>query len=313
MFRHLHPTDSPRLLAFKQAAGRAEAFALPQAIQGVAGKFPAVSYAGIALSPRAWESCWVVSDGGRIQAVVRAGPRSGPLAWEVRDLFVHRAYVHESAEALEDLAVPAGKSGARRIFLRLPQSSPLYDQARRAGYMFAGSETVYRTQSAEDAIEKLGDPDLRVSLRLRSSQDDDALFRLYCSSTPGELRLGRGQTVSEWLDASEKPSARPKEWVLEEDDGRVMAYLRTADLRAGRYFSLTWSRDMKEDASGLVAAALASTRDNAAAVTVVPSYDEGMAGLIEDIGFQPVQTYDVLAKILAVPVMEARRAVAAVG
>ncbi|MSQ34382.1 MAG: hypothetical protein EXR57_01000 [Dehalococcoidia bacterium] len=313
MFRHIHPTDSPRLLAFKQAAGRAEACALPQAIQGASARFPAVTYAGIALSPRAWQSCWVVSDGGRILAVVRAGPRSGPLAWEIRDLYVHRAHVHGSAEVLEDLAIPAGKSGARRIFLRLPQGSPLYDQARSAGYMAAGSETVYRTASAADAAGKLGTPDIRACLRPRTSLDDDALFRLYCASTPVALRLRRGQDVSEWIDASENPGARTMEWVLDGDDGRVMAFLRTADLRAGRYFLISWSRDMKEDASGLVASALASTRGNQAAVTVVPTYDEGLAGLVEDIGFEPVQTYDVLAKILTVPVMETGRAVAAVG
>jgi hypothetical protein len=312
MFRHLHPTDSPRLLAFKQAVGRAEVFTLSHAIQGAARPFSAVRYAGIALSPRAWESCWVFSENHRIKAVLRAGPRSGPLAWEVRDLFVHRHHINESGEVLESLSIPAAKSGARRIFLRLLQDSPLYDQARHAGYMPAGSETLYRARSGKEALVRLGGPGA-VSLRMRSPEDDEALFRLYCSSAPIEFRISRGQTVAEWLDATEKLGASVRHQVLEETPGKLSASIQTAELSSGRYFSATWSREFSNDAAGLVGAALAGTRDGAAAVTLVPAHNEMQRALLEDAGFEAVQTYDVMAKMLAAPVMETHRAVAAVG
>ena len=312
MFRHLHPTDSPRLLAFAQAAGRAEAFTLSQAVQGTARAFSAVAYAGVALSPRAWQSCWIKTDGARIQSVIRAGPRSGPLAWEVRDLFLRRNYVHESADALEDLAVPAGRSEARRLFLRLPQGSPLFEQARRAGFAPAVMETLYRAPVASEAMVRLG---VRPSgdMRPRTQGDDDALFRLYCATTPVESRFGCGQTKAEWLDGAEKAGGRAREWVVEDSSGHVTALLQTADLPAARCISAVWTADSGADLASLVASGLEGARQGAAAVALVPASSESLARLLEEIGFEALQTYDVMAKVLAVPVMETRRAMAAVG
>ncbi len=311
MFRHLHPTDSTRLLAFSQAAGRAEAFALQQAIQPRARSFSAVKYAGIAFSPRAWQSCWLWTDGSRINALLRAGPRSGRLAWEVRELFLNRSSVYECAEVLEDVAVPAGKAGAARLFLRLPQGSPVFDQARRAGYAPSISETLYRTSSAADALDRLGRPGAPPGLRPQSDADANGLFRLYCSVTPVEARMGCGQTMAEWQDAAEKPTARARDFVVADGAEHISASVNTGDVGGDRYFAVEWARDYATDPAGLVGAALSGAR--AGAVALVPSHQQGLAALLEDAGFEPVCSYDLMAKVLAVPVRESRRAVAAVG
>ncbi len=313
MIRHLHPTDSPRLLTFKQAAGRAEAFSLAQALQGTPRQFSSVQYAGIALSPRAWENCWIKTDRARVQTVVRAGPRAGPLAWEVRDLYVRRSYVSEAWDVLEQLAIPAGRSGARRIFIRVLEGSPVYDQARRAGYSPTGVETLYRAPSVAGAFARLGAEGAGLDLRPRTSADEGTLFRLYCSTTPVTSRIGWGQVTEEWAHAAERPVKQLRERVLDDGAGRTTALVQTADLPVGRYFSTVWSHDCKADAASLLAAALGDARSDAAAVTLVPAHASGLHGLLEESGFVPEATFAVLVKVLAAPVMETRRAMAAVG
>jgi hypothetical protein len=312
MIRHLHPTDSPRLLAFKQSAGRAEAFTLSQALTGQARPFSAVKYAGIALSPRAWESCWIQTHRARIRVVVRAGPRSGPAAWEVRDLFLHRSTVNDAWDVLEQLSVPAGRAEARRLFLRLPQGSPIFDQARQAGYSPALSESLYRAPSAQVALERLGQPSEAPALRPRAWQDEDALFRLYCATTPVETRFARGQTMQEWADAAERPGNWHAELVLDDGVGHIRALVQTVDLTHGRCFSVSWTHDCPVEPAALVAAGLSGAKPGPA-LALVPAHNESLSMTLEDAGFDPVMTYDHMVKPLAVPVLETRRAVAAVG
>ena len=281
-------------------------------VTGGPGRFPTVKYAGIALSPRAWQSCWVKTHRARIDAVLRAGTRSGPLAWEIRDLFVRPEYQPDVWDVLEQIAVPAGRAGAHRVFLRLPEGSELFDQARRAGYTPVTTEIAYRAESAETAAEKLTDYASELPLRPRTQEDLHGLFRLYCSSTPVDYRARSGETLSEWADAIERPGRNTTEWVLDGEGGRIAAWLRTADTRAGLFFTVTCARDSSDLLPGLVAAGLARNGSNNA-TTLVPSHDQGLMGLLEDVGFEPVGAYEVTAKILAVRAAERIPAVAALG
>ena len=149
--------------------------------------------------------------------------------------------------------------------------------------------------------------------RPRTQGDDDALFRLYCATTPVESRFGCGQTKAEWLDGAEKAGGRAREWVVEDSPGHVTAFLQTADLPASRCISAVWTAESGTDLASLVASGLEGARQGAAAVALVPASSESLARLLEEIGFEALQTYDVLAKVLAAPVMETRRAMAAVG
>ncbi len=312
MIRHLHPTDSPRLLPFKQAAGIDESFSLAQAMTGATRPFSAVKFAGVALSPRAWESCWIQTRRSLVQAIVRAGPRSGPLAWEVREFFVHRAYAAQCWDVLEQLAILAGSHGARRLFIRLPEDSAVFEQARRAGFAPVVTETLYRAASAADAFDMLGGSPPETALRPRMNGDAEPLFRLYCAATPMEARRGRGQTAEEWADACERPGKWQSELVLDDGSGHLKAHIQMADLPAGRCFSSVWSPNSREDTRALLSFALSGAKPGPA-MTLVPSYDESLGAVLADAGFVAVQSYETLVKMLAVPVLEPGRAVAAVG
>jgi hypothetical protein len=313
MIRHLHPTDSPALLHFKQASGADEVFTLAQAVKSGKRPFPLVKYTSAALSPRAWQTCWVKTRRARVLAVMRAGPRSGPHAWEVTNLFVARKSIEAAADVLEQIAFPAGIAGARRVFIRLRGDSAVFEQARRAGYQHVYSETAYSAPSANDIVARIGSQDEALELRPLSEADRHARYRLYCASMPIDARSKAGQTIEEWADADEKPARKVREWGLEgQRDGSLEAHVRTADVAGGRFFAVTCSRDARCSYERLIAAGVGEAGEKAA-YTIAPSYNPGLAAALEEVGFEPVNTFDVMVKMLAVQVERPVAAMVAAG
>ena len=311
MIRNLHPIDSPAFLPFKMAAGKARAYPLPLVLTGKPAAFPLVKYAGVAMSPGAWRSCWVQTQRARIQVLMRAGERSGQLAWEVRDLYVHKECGAAASEALEQLAVPAATSGARRVFLRLASDDWLIDEARKAGFVPVDSETLYSVESAAAASERLENSNGELDLRERDETDDVPLFRLYCATTPLDIRMRTSQTMPEWRDSLEKPGRKANEWVAVESDGSARAWLRTVHTGSSHFFEITWSGESPNVMQQVLSAGLDT--ENGPVSTLVPSRKKGLSGLLVDIGFRPVRTYTVMVKTLTVRVPETRRVAAAVG
>ncbi len=303
MIRHLHPTDSPALLPFKQRSGPDEVCSLAQAVKGGRRSFPLFKYTSIALSPRAWQSCWVMTRRAAVQAVMRAGSRSGPFAWELSELYLAKKNREVAGEVLEQLAFPAGTSGARRIFLRLRQGSELFEAARSAGYMPAYSETLYRAESAEEVISPTADaPELE--LKPLEETDQHALFRLYCSAVPIDVRSKTGQTLDEWSSSLEHPARKQRQLGVEDQrNGALQAEITLGEVAGGRYFSILSSKDASLDTGDLIASALKDASDKPA-LTMVPSYNEKLAGALAEIGFTAGDSYDVMVKTLAVPVTE---------
>ena len=302
MIRHLHPTDTPALLQFKQTAGPDEVFTLNQAVSGRSQSFPLVKYTSIALSPRAWQGCWVKTRRARVQAVLKAGPRSGALAWEVSDLFLARNHRSVVGDVLEQVSFPAGASGARRVFLRLPFGSDIFDVARSAGYQPAYTEDVFRAQSANDILALAGASAEGLALTPASDQDRQDMYRLYCATVPLEVRTRAGQSMDEWEASRERAGRKKRELVVATSDNRkLMASVQTSDTGAGRYFSVSCRGDASCGYENLIAVGVGQAGDKPV-VTVVPSYDVGQAETLEALGFTLQASYDVLVKTLAVPV-----------
>ena len=261
--------------------------------------------------PRAWQSCWVQTQRTKIQVLMRAGQRSGQLAWEVRDLYVHEKFGGAASEALEQLALPAARSGARRVFLRMSSDDWLVDEARKAGFVPVDSETLYSAESAAAASEILGVSGREMRLRPRDEADDAPLFRLYCSTTPVNIRMRTSQTVPEWRDSLEKPGRQAKEWVAVDSSGRVCAWLRTANARSGRFFDMTWSSESPNGMRRILSAGM--DMGDGPVSTLVPSRKKELAELLVDLSFRPLRTYTVMVKTLTVRVSETRKVAAAVG
>ncbi|MCZ6539095.1 MAG: hypothetical protein O6922_04640 [Chloroflexi bacterium] len=315
MIRHLHPTDSPGLLQFSQSTGRGETCTLVRALHGGPGGFPTVKYAGIALSPRAWQSCWVEARRGRIDALLRAGPRSGPQAWEVGELYLRKSRTDLTLDLLEQIAIPAGGAGAHRIFVRIPVNGQandnVYDDARKAGFSTIFRETVYRCESAHSAIKKLGIPDHSLQLRPRVESDDLALFRMYNATTPIEARMKSGQTSQDWAAGVERLGRKASEWIFDLPDGSIGAQMQRSTTRSGHMFNLNWSKEGGTELPGLVAAALAECKDVPVS-TSVPEYRPALAHLLVTLGFEEQEQYELMVKPLARTISETQGAVAAI-
>ena len=302
MIRHLHPTDTPSLLQFKQTAGPDEVFTLGQALSGGWQAFPLMKYTSIALSPRAWQGCWVKTRRARVQAVLRAGPRSGSLAWELSDMFLARSYRSVAGEVLEQLGFPAGSSGARRIFLRLPSHSDLFSIVRSAGYQPAYTEDVYRAESANEILQRTGVVAEGLALSPVAETDRQGLYRLYCATVPMDTRTRTGQTMEEWADSRECVGRNGRDLVVSTaDDRQLMASVHTSNTSAGRYFSVTCRGDATCGYESLIAAGVGQAGDKPV-VTIVPSYDIRQAETLQELGFTLNASYDVMVKTLAVPV-----------
>jgi hypothetical protein len=313
MIRHLHPTDTPALLQFKQSAGADEVFTLGQAISGGLQTFPVVKYTSIALSPRAWQGCWVKTRRARVQAVLRAGPRSGALAWELSDLFLAKNHRSVAAEVLEQVSFPAGAEGARRIFLRIPFDSDLFDVARSAGYQPTYTEHVFRAASANQILARAGTLAGGLALTPAVERDRQDLYRLYCATVPIEIRVRTGQVMDEWAASRERVGRKRKELVVSSADARhLMASVQTSDTAAGRFFSVTCRGDASCGYESLIAVGVGQAGDKPV-VTLVPSYDVGQAETLEALGFALEASYDVMVKTLAVPVAKPVPGFATVG
>ena len=311
MIRHLHPTDSPGLLQFSQSSGWGEVCTLAGALHGGPGGFPTVKYASIALSPRAWQSCWVEARRGRIDAVLRAGPRSGPEAWEVGELYLRKSKSDIVLELLEQIAIPAGGAGAHRIFIRIPVHSGVSEDARKAGYSALYRETVYRSESAHSTIASLGLPDHAFQMRPKTKADDLALFRMHNLTTPVEIRMKTGQTSQDWIAGTEQLGHKTSEWVLDLPGGEIGALVQRNSTRSGHMFNVNWSPEAGSELEGLVTAALADSK-NMPTSAVVPDYRPALSHLLVTLGFTEQAQHEVMVKPLAQTVAEAQRAFAAI-
>jgi hypothetical protein len=248
---------------------------------------------------------------GRIDAVLRAGPRSGPQAWEVGELYLRNSKPDLALELLEQITIPAGGAGAHRIFVRVPANSAVFEDARKAGYTAIYRETVYRSESVHTALSNLGIPDHPLQLRPRVSADDHDLFRMHNLTTPIEIRMKSGQTSQDWAAGSERLGHKASEWVFDLDDGHIGALIQRNSTRSGHMFSLNWASEAGSELSGLVAAALADSKD-VPTTTVVPEFRPALSHLLVTLGFTEQAQYEVMVKPLAQTVAETSRAFAAI-
>ena len=118
---------------FARHAGASRAYTLERAVSPSQPGFSLLRHWGFAFAPRSAQGVWVAGAATRIDAVVRAGTRSGPRVWEVREFYETRLSDSAESELLEQIGAEAAAAGALRILLRADADSDLIPAARRAG------------------------------------------------------------------------------------------------------------------------------------------------------------------------------------
>jgi hypothetical protein len=233
--------------------------------------------------------------GATLRGLVSARKRTTKQAWEV-DCLIDASEGDPSVlmSLLDRITEAAGKSGAMRIFLRLPADSEIAFASTRCAFTPYVRETVYRRPVDKTAHMQASD-----ALRRRAKADPYPVFQLYTHLVPPEVRRFEGTTFGEWTAAQES-LGRSTQYVLD-DAGRVRGWLRVAgDGDVGR-FDLLGYHDVVDE---LVESALAKLANRDRAVTIVPEHQADLATSLRRLGFEPAEEYTALSRRTVRPVTE---------
>lgn len=224
--------------------------------------------------------------GSTLRGLVSARKRGSRLAWEI-DCLIHAADEENGVllALLDQLTRAAGKSGALRIFVRLPADSRTRDVVMRCGFAPYQNEVV--------CSRVLGD-EMNASaegLRRRAKSDLYGVFRLYNAVVPHHVRSAEAMTFAEWAAAQES-LGKTAQYVVERD-GTVRGWLRIAHDGDIARFDLLAGHDEIEP---LVESALAKSAGCRSIHTIVPAHDAAARGVLESLGFSEGDEYTVMAR-----------------
>ncbi len=229
---------------------------------------------------------WISVKGARLRGLVSARKRGSKLAWEIECLI--DAEDDDGAvllSLLDQVTEAAGKSGALKIFLRLPSGSAVEEGAMRCGFTPYRREHVYRIATANAQREAT------PALRRRTKADAYPLFQLYNHVVPEEVRRIEGATLADWT-ASQETLGKTTQFVIDRDD-RGSGWLRLAgDGAVGRFEAL----GVPEVVDDVLDGALAKLANREWAYTLAPEYAPGIESRLQERGFEPGEAYTVLAR-----------------
>lgn len=239
--------------------------------------------------------------GPTLRGLVSARKRGTRQAWEI-DCLIDASDDEEVLLSLLDrITEAAARSGAMRVFLRLPADSELAGASARAGFTPYLRERVYwrSTRSAEGEV--------TAALRRRGKADLYGVFQAYNALVPPEVRRHEGVTFAEW-QAAQETLGRMTHYVIE-DGGRIRAWLRVAgDGDVGR-FDLLADDAVLDDA---IAAGVAKVANRERAYVIAPEYQVALEGRLRALGFEQGEQYVVMTRRTVLPVKEKKKVPAVV-
>ncbi len=246
---------------------------------------------------------WISVKGPTLRGLVSARKRGSKLAWEI-DCLIDADEGDDGVlmSLLDQVTEAAGKSGAHKIFVRLPAASMIEEATRRCAFGSYSREHVYTAETSE--IRPTPQPS--AELRRRAKEDAFGLFQLYNAVVPEQIRRFEAMTFMEWT-ASQERLGRTTQYVLERDD-TIVGWLRiSGDGDIGR-FAVVGQHDAIEP---LIDAAIAKLANRERLYLLVPEYESGLGRALEDRGFEAREAYSVLSRRTVRPV-KAPKAVPAV-
>ena len=248
---------------------------------------------------------WVSVEKGRINGLVSARACSGPTAWMVDHMVTPQWDEKPCCELLETAAAYAGRRGAQRLLLNIPDEWHHVEMVRHSGFIHC-AQVFLLTLPGRGPLLGVEPVD---AFRPRSSGDDHSLFRLYNAATPASVRSRIGVTLEQWKDAQQPRRSGTRELVLEHA-GDIKAWLRLDHRRRWTAARLTIHPDWKGDLSSVVALALAA-KGSRSIWWEVPESQETLRLLLERVGFEIAGSYRIMVKSLAARVKEPALASAA--
>lgn len=241
---------------------------------------------------------WISVKGPTLRGLVSARKRGSRLAWEI-DCLINASEADNSVlmSLLDQVTAAAGKSGALKIFVRLPAGCQTARTVARSGFSPYLREQVYRRPGAPDDAPHQA-PE---GLRRRAKADFHGIFQLYNTVVPHEIRRVEAMTFAEWT-ASQESIGKAAQYVLDRD-GRIRGWLRVARDGDAARFDLLAEPDALDD---LIEAAMAKSAGARFVYALLPEYQDGARWRLESLGFEPAESYAVLIRKTVRPVKAPR-------
>ncbi len=247
---------------------------------------------------RARAGAWVAREGGA-EAVAAAGRLSGRGSWQVTQLLAHGDAESAAERVLERVSAEAGRSGAQRVFLRLPVECDLLGAARRAGYFPVYHETLL--VGARPNVPTVGAERRGTAPREASRQDEYDLFRLYSAAAPSEVRRMAGVTFDQWRDSRERGPGRAREFVLESERG-LAGRLRVGRGGPNGWLDATCAPGSVDAARSLVCFGLERLAGARRIRALVAEFQPDVLSAMRGLGFAPGPEYVMCIRTTASPV-----------
>lgn len=233
--------------------------------------------------------------GATLRGLVSARKRGNKQAWEI-DCLIDAAEDDAGVlmSLLDQITAAAGRSGAMKLFVRLPRGSATELAASRCGFLPYLHEQVYRRRVEKGWAYRLPD-----GLRRRGKADPYPIFQLWTATAPPDVRRIEGMTFGEWT-AVQESLGRLAQYVIEEG-GRIRGWLRVAADGDLARFDLQAEPAAIDD---LVDAALAKIANREWIYALAAEYQAALAARLEALGFEPADEYTVLSRRTVRPVKE---------
>ena len=230
---------------------------------------------------------WISVKGATLRGLISARKRGTKLAWEI-DCLIDAGDGDPAVlmSLLDQVTEAAGKSGAMKIFLRVPGGGACERDASRCGFAPYRHEQVYRL--AQEPAQARAAPE---TLRRRVKEDAYRIFQLYNAVVPERVRRYEASTFAEWTAAQER-IGKATQYVME-SAGRTIGWLRTANDGDRGRFDVLSEDDAADD---LIEAALAKLATRREVFAPVADYQESIARRLAALGFAPGEEYTVMAR-----------------
>jgi hypothetical protein len=236
--------------------------------------------------------------GPTLRGLVSARKRGNKQAWEI-DCLIDAADGDGGVllSLLDQITAAAGKSGALRVFVRLPAGSELAAATQRCGFMAYAREQVYRAK-----VDASWAHDAPEGLRRWSKTDPYPVFQIYSATVPQEVRRIEGMTFGEW-QASQESLGRTTQYAIERE-GSVRGRLRVAGGGDLGRFDVTADDDALDD---LLRGAMSKIANREWIYTLAPSYAEGLIRRLDRLGFEAGEEYAVMSRRTVMPIKDVKK------
>jgi hypothetical protein len=273
-----------------------------------ATQLPVGAFVGRWLPLRKGGQGWVWIEKGHLEGLISSRRRSDRKIWEVDNLLLTGQDKRMCLALLDSLSSAGGKLRVTKIFLRIPQTSPVIEMAQGAGFSPYLEEHLYRLQARPSPRPRK--PDFPpYSFRPRQESDGYDLFQVYTAAVPPPVRCAEGMTLQEWQQTRERRTGkgRPRELMCYRE-GSLVGWLRVRASSGVGQMELIVHPAEESGAEAMLRYSLARLSRNPCLLCLTPTFQGELQRLLRQHQFEEIAKYTTLVKELAVRVAQPIRA-----